>query len=72
MTLIRELLADDTTWTIEELVLAVRKDPENRAVALSTLWYLVATFQVETNLHARLSMEHDIGCRARTRRRRRR
>jgi hypothetical protein len=60
VTLIRELLADDTTWTVEELVLAVRKDPENRAVALSTLWYLVATFQVETNLHARLSMKHEI------------
>jgi hypothetical protein len=54
VTLIRELLADDTTWTVEELVLVVRKDPENRAVALSTLWYLVSTFQVETNLHVRL------------------
>jgi hypothetical protein len=58
--LILKLLADDATWTVEELILAVRKDPTNRAVALSTLWYMVATFQVETNLHARLSMKHEI------------
>lgn len=58
--LILARLEDMRQATAEELMVAVCQYKWNRAIALSTLWHLVATFQVRCNLHARLTMDTEL------------
>lgn len=53
-------LEDMRQASVEELLIATCHFKWNRAIALSTLWHLVATFQVRCNLHGRLSMDTEL------------
>lgn len=53
-------LEDMRQTSVDELLIATCQFKWNRAIALSTLWHLVATFQVRCNLHGRLSMSTEL------------
>jgi hypothetical protein len=56
MQLLYDRLEDMRETTPSGLIKAVYKDEWNQAKALWVLWYMVATFQIGTDLHAPLDM----------------